>query len=70
MIFKENSHNENNLRIKMLENVDACLCIAGNETVDNILVVLLSTSMFMGGVIGFALDNTIPGKLISLWTGL
>ena len=33
----------------------------GNEVVDNILTVLLSTSMFVAGVLGFTLDNTIPG---------
>ncbi len=29
--------------------------------VDSLLQVLLSTSMFLGGVCGFILDNTIPG---------
>ena len=33
----------------------------GSEAVDQILSVLLSTSMFVGGVIGFVLDVTIPG---------
>ncbi|CAH1772530.1 unnamed protein product [Owenia fusiformis] len=33
----------------------------GNETGDNILTVLMSTSMFVGGLVGFFLDNTIPG---------
>lgn len=28
---------------------------------DQIFSVLLSTSMFVGGAIGFVLDNTIPG---------
>ena len=35
--------------------------ITGNETVDQILVVLLETNMFVGGVIGLVLDGTIPG---------
>ena len=30
---------------------------------DQILVVLLKTSMFVGGLAGFILDNTIPGKI-------
>jgi len=33
----------------------------GNETIDQLLTVLFSTGMFVGGVIGFILDNTIPG---------
>lgn len=28
---------------------------------DQVLQVLLTTSMFVGGFIGFVLDNTIPG---------
>ncbi len=36
--------------------------VPGSQTVDNIFQVLLSTSMFVGGVTGFFLDNTIPGK--------
>ncbi|XP_077979331.1 solute carrier family 23 member 1-like [Glandiceps talaboti] len=33
----------------------------GVEEIDQIFTVLLSTSMFVGGLIGFVLDNTIPG---------
>ncbi|XP_074658861.1 solute carrier family 23 member 1-like [Tubulanus polymorphus] len=33
----------------------------GNEVIDQIFTVLLSTSMFVGGFIGFVLDNTVPG---------
>lgn len=33
----------------------------GSETLDQILIVLLSTSMFVGGFLGCLLDNTIPG---------
>lgn len=33
----------------------------GSQAVDQILEVLLGTSMFVGGVIGFILDVTIPG---------
>nr|XP_054765284.1 solute carrier family 23 member 1-like [Lytechinus pictus] len=33
----------------------------GSSTVDQILLVLLGTSMFIGGLTGFILDNTIPG---------
>eukprot|EP00918_Siedleckia_nematoides_P032333 GHVU01070027.1.p1 GENE.GHVU01070027.1~~GHVU01070027.1.p1 ORF type:complete len:562 (+),score=14.78 GHVU01070027.1:91-1776(+) len=35
----------------------------GNEVVDQLFTVLLTTSMFVGGVIGFILDNTIPGTI-------
>lgn len=33
----------------------------GSDTADSALNVLISTSMFVGGVIGFILDNTVPG---------
>ncbi|OWF56540.1 solute carrier family 23 member 1-like [Mizuhopecten yessoensis] len=33
----------------------------GNEVVDQILSVLLGTNMFVGGVVGLVLDNTVPG---------
>ncbi|KAK3863640.1 hypothetical protein Pcinc_030603 [Petrolisthes cinctipes] len=33
----------------------------GEPTVDQILTVLLQTSMFIGGFLGFLLDNTVPG---------
>ena len=33
----------------------------GSEVADSIITVLLSTSMFVAGVLGFVLDNTIPG---------
>ena len=40
-----------------------CMCaFAGNETVDSVCIVLLSTSMFVGGVMGFVMDNVIPGE--------
>ena len=38
----------------------------GNEVADEVITVLLSTSMFVGGTLGFLLDNTIPGKQ-SVW---
>lgn len=33
----------------------------GSDIVDQLLSVLLGTSMFVGGLTGFILDNTIPG---------
>lgn len=33
----------------------------GSDVIDQILSVLLGTSMFVGGMVGFILDNTIPG---------
>ncbi|GFR78222.1 solute carrier family 23 member 1 [Elysia marginata] len=35
----------------------------GNQTMDQMLTVLCSTSMFIGGLIGFLLDLTLPGTL-------
>ncbi|XP_048774661.1 solute carrier family 23 member 1-like isoform X2 [Ostrea edulis] len=37
--------------------------ISTDEIADQLLTVLLGTSMFVGGVVGFVLDNTIPGTL-------
>ena len=37
--------------------------VAGNDIVDQIFTVLLSSSMFVGGFSGFLLDNTVPGIL-------
>lgn len=34
---------------------------SGVAEVDQILTVLLTTEMFVGGFLAFALDNTIPG---------
>ena len=46
------------------------LVLTGVDELDQIIRVLLSTSMFVAAVLGFALDNTIPGlgasKLITL----
>src|ERR1700712_5370947 len=33
----------------------------GSSSLDQVIYVLLSTSMFVGGAIGCFLDNTIPG---------
>ncbi|XP_014674568.1 PREDICTED: solute carrier family 23 member 2-like [Priapulus caudatus] len=35
----------------------------GNKALNQIITVLCSTSMFVGGVTGFVLDNTVPGTL-------
>lgn len=39
---------------------------SGVIEVDQMLQVLLTTSMFVGGFFGFILDNTIPGILHNL----
>lgn len=33
----------------------------GNEEFDQVVKVMLGTAMFVGGIIGFILDNTVPG---------
>lgn len=38
-----------------------CL-IPGILQLDQVIQVLLTTGMFVGGFLGFVLDNTIPGK--------
>lgn len=35
---------------------------AGILQLDQVIQVLLTTGMFVGGFLGFVLDNTIPGK--------
>jgi len=42
----------------------SAVCASGNETVDSICIVLLSTPMFVGGVLGFVMDNVIPGMMV------
>jgi len=37
------------------------MILTGSEVVDQIFSVLLSTHMFIGGLTGFILDNTVPG---------
>lgn len=45
---------------------------SGIAEIDQVLNVLLTTAMFVGGSVAFILDNTIPGKTCSLstsWNG-
>ena len=37
------------------------LFFIGSEIFDEMLIIILGTSMFIGGATGFLLDNTIPG---------
>lgn len=37
------------------------------ETVNEIIFVYISSGMFIGGLIGFILDNTIPGNLYNIF---
>ena len=47
---------------KQTKSYYSILFFAGNEVIDQIISVFLSTSMFVGGLVGFVLDNTIPGN--------
>lgn len=40
--------------------------IPGVKQVDQVLHILLTTNMFVGGFLGFFFDNTIPGRLLKL----
>lgn len=40
-----------------------CVAVPGVGQVDQVLHILLTTNMFVGGFLGFFLDNTIPGGL-------
>ena len=37
---------------------------AGIPQLNHVIVVLLGTGMFVGGLFAFVLDNTVPGKII------
>ena len=39
------------------------ILISGNEELDQVVKVMLGTAMFVGGFIGFILDNTVPGNV-------
>lgn len=39
--------------------------IPGILQLDQVIQVLLTTGMFVGGFLGFVLDNTIPGKAVA-----
>ena len=42
-----------------------CVCeISGVVVIDQILSVLLTSSMFVGGFLGFLLDNIFPGLCV------
>ena len=47
---------------KFYSNRGEKLINTGSEELDQTLTVLLSTSTFIGGFLGFILDNTIPGN--------
>lgn len=36
--------------------------VSGSVELDQVLTVLLTTSMFVGGFVGCVLDNVVPGK--------
>jgi len=40
----------------------------GNSQVDQMLMIVLGTPMFVGGFIGCLLDNTMPGKQLFFFT--
>lgn len=42
-----------------------CFSPSGIVEIDQVLNVLLTTAMFVGGSVAFILDNTIPGKVFS-----
>ena len=40
----------------------ASIFVSGSVELDQVLTVLLTTSMFIGGFVGCLLDNIVPGK--------
>lgn len=49
------------IQIHVMRIIQTCLLYPGVPELDQILTVLLSTEMFVGGFLAFCLDNTIPG---------
>lgn len=47
----------------ILFSVLSLVCGSGVKEVDQVLHILLTTHIFVGGLLGFFLDNTVPGKL-------
>lgn len=43
----------------------SCSILAGLKELDQVIIVLFTTHMFIGGFFGFILDNTIPGTTAS-----
>lgn len=43
------------------------VCNSGVPVLDQVITILLTTNMFVGGFLGFVLDNTIPGELTKKW---
>ena len=42
------------------------MILTGSQVVDQIFSVLLSTSMFVGGLTGLILDDTVPGNVFAV----
>lgn len=59
LIFNETNIVNHSARIL---NPNAVVHISGIVELDQVLQVLLTTGMFVGGFFGFVLDNTIPGQ--------
>ena len=43
--------------------------VSGNAELDQVLQVLMGTAMFVGGVLAFVLDNTVPGEVSRVQAG-
>lgn len=43
--------------------IQSFVFLLGIIQLDQVIQVLLTTGMFVGGLLGFFLDNTIPGKI-------
>lgn len=50
-------------KCKSVGNTHSLSLCAGVKELDQVIVVLFTTHMFIGGFFGFVLDNTIPGRL-------
>lgn len=44
------------------------MCRSGSDVADQVIEVLAGTGMFVGGVMAFILDNTVPGIAVKCST--
>lgn len=49
--------------VSLCTTIQSFVSLLGIIQLDQVIQVLLTTGMFVGGLLGFILDNTIPGRI-------
>lgn len=49
--------------VSLCTTIQSFVFLLGIIQLDQVIQVLLTTGMFVGGLLGFILDNTIPGRI-------